>query len=422
MIFDLDNWQEIYNALRGNKVRTFLTAFGVFWGAFMLMVMLGSGAGLQNGVSQEFDGVATNSFFVWDQRTGLPYRGLPAGRTFDLDNQDTEAIRQMIPDARFICPRNQLGGYRGGNNVTRGTHSGAFSVMGDYPEIRAIKPMRINAGRFLNRLDLQERRKVAVIGTRVRDVLFERGEDPIGDNVRINGVYFKVVGVFSSSQTGDESEEDTQTIYVPFTTFQTAFNYGNRVGWFAITSHDDVPASHVEEKVLVLLKERHRVHPDDQRAFGHYNMEEEYDEIRALFGGIRLLIWVVGIGTLSAGVIGVSNIMLVIVRERTNEFGIRRAVGARPFSIIRHVVLEAIILTAVAGYAGLMAGMASIDGLAWFLNENGMNAEMFRNPGVDLDTAIQALVILVVAGTLAGVIPAQRAVRISPVEALRTET
>jgi putative ABC transport system permease protein len=420
-LFDLDHWQEIYNALRGNKLRTFLTAFGVFWGLFMLMIMMGSGTGLENGSTRNFEDGATNSFFVWTQRTSKPYRGLPVGRHFSLNNGDRTAIVEQVPEARIVAARNQLGGWRGGNNVVRGVNAGAFSVMGDYPEIREIQSIRVTRGRFVNDLDIEERRKVAVIGTRVQEVLFERDEDPIGEHIRINGVYFKVVGLFESSQRGEEANRDASTIYTPFTTFQRAFNYGDRVNWFAITSRNEIPASVAEEKVLALLAQRHSVAPDDTRAFGHFNLEERYKQVQGLFLGIRALVWVVGIGTLAAGVIGVSNIMLVIVKERTNEIGIRRAVGATPRTIMVQVVLEAIILTSVAGYAGLIAGMGLVDLIGWVLVKYGIEPETFANPGVDLTTALQAFVILIVAGMLAGVIPAQRAVSVRPVEALRAE-
>jgi len=420
-VFDLDHWQEIWHTLKGNKVRTFLTAFGVFWGIFMLVVMLGSGNGLQNGVYREFTGIATNSFFVWTQRTSKPWKGLPAGRGFYMTNEDHAAIREQLPEARIVAPRNQLRGYGSANNVTRGARAGGFTVMGDYPEVMEVQAMRILEGRFVNHLDIEQRRKVAVIGRRIYDVLFERGEDPIGESIRINGVYFKVVGLFDSPRSGDQGDRDVQTIYLPFTTFQRAFNYGNVVGWFAITSQDDVPASTVERRVIALLKRRHRVAPDDERAFGHFNLEEEYQEIQGIFAGINGLIWIVGIGTLAAGVIGVSNIMLVVVRERTKEIGIRKSVGATPRSITVQVILEALILTAVAGYAGLMAGMWAIDLTNAVLQTSGAQPMMFHNPGVGLSTALQALAILVAAGILAGLIPAQRAVRVHPVEALRME-
>ena len=416
-LFDRDHWREIYDALRGNKLRTFLTAFGVFWGIFMLMVMLGSGNGLWHGVADSFANGPTNSLFVWSGRTSKPFRGLRPGRFVQMDTGDFHAIRDQISDAAIVCPRNQLGGWRGGNNVSRGSKTGAFSVMGDYPEIFTISSFQITSGRFLNHLDLAERRKVAVIGSRARDLLFKRGEDPLGADIRINGVYFRVIGVFKPPRSGEQGAEDAQTIFVPFTTFQSAFNMGDRVGWFAITSKTGVPASVVEKKVLALLAERHRVDPKDNRAFGHFNLEEEFGQIQGLFGGIRALVWIVGIGTLAAGVIGVSNIMLVIVRERTNEIGIRRAVGATPSTVVAQIVLEAVVLTAIAGYLGLVAGVGVIEGVNRLIA--GTEVEMFRNPDVPLRSAVQTLVILVVAGVLAGIVPARRAVKISPVQALR---
>jgi putative ABC transport system permease protein len=416
-LVDRDHWREIYEALRGNKMRTFLTAFGVFWGIFMLMVMLASGKGLWNGVRQGFDNGATNSLFVWTQRTSKPWRGMPTGRAVQLDTGDAQAIRQQVPEAAVVCPRNQLGGFRGGNNVTRGTKAGAFSVMGDVPEIARVQSVRIDSGRFLNHLDLEERRKVAVIGTRVREVLFAKDENPLDGSIRINGVYFKVIGVFKPNLSGDDREEQPQTIFVPFTTFKSAFNFGDRVGWFAIISKDGVPASAAETKVLTLLKERHRVAPDDDRAFGHFNLEKEFGQLQGLFGGIDALVWIVGIGTLSAGVIGVSNIMLVIVRERTNEIGLRRAVGATPWAITTQIVFESLVLTASAGYLGLMAGVGVVAIIAKVVA--GSPTEMFRDPQVAFGSALATLAILIGAGILAGLVPARRAVKISPVEALR---
>ena len=420
-MFDLDNWQEIYHALASNKLRTFLTAFGVFWGIFLLMVMLGSGSGLQNGVYDGFSSEATNCFFVWTRRTTIPYRGLPSGRRFELDNGDTEAIRRLIPEAAIVAPRNQLGGHRGANNVTRGSKAGAFSVMGDIPEYNQVEVVPMVTGRFLNPIDLEEKRKIAVIGTGVQKLLFEAGEQPIGESIEINGVYFKVVGVFRPLRSGDEADRQAQTIYVPFSTFQHAFNRGQEVDWFAITADEGVPASAVEARVLELLAARHRVAPDDHRAFGHFNMEEEFGKIQGLFGGISILIWIVGTGTLAAGAIGVSNIMMIIVKERTKEIGVRRAVGARPTSIIGQIVFEAILLTSAAGYVGLLAGVGVMEGLRSFLISSGADIQMFKNPGVDLSHAVLALAILVVSGTLAGIIPAQRAISVSPVDALRAE-
>ena len=420
-LFDLDHWQEIKHALLRNRMRTTLTAFGVFWGIFLLMVMIGSGGGLRNGVMRGFAGGATNSFFVWTQRTQLPYRGMPAGRTLDLDNGDVQAIRDQVREIEIVAPRNQLGGWGGGNNVTRGRKAGGFNVTGDYPDIARIQSFRILAGRFLNPYDVAETRKVAVIGRRVRELLFERGEEAVGQSIEIRGVYFQVVGVFSSLQSGEDAERESSTIFVPFPTFQRAFNCGNRVGWLAVVARSDTPASVAEKNVLAVLKERHRVAPDDARAFGHFNLEEEYRKVQGLFQGIAVLVWLVGIGTLAAGAIGVSNIMLIIVKERTKEIGIRRAVGARPSAIVAQVVLEAVILTSIAGYAGMVAGIGLIQLVGSLLPQGGDSNIMFVNPDVGVGQALRTLAILMAAGVLAGLAPARRALQISPMEALRSE-
>ena len=420
-VFDRDNWYEIWASLDKNRVRTTLTAFGVFWGILMLMLLLGSGRGLENGTQASFADGATNSFYVWTRSTSKAYRGLPPGRRFRLRNGDIEAIRRELPEVDIIAPRNQLGGFSRGNNVSRSNKAGAFSVMGDYPEIRVISSVNMEQGRFLNPLDLEEARKVAVIGTRVQELLFEPDEEPLGGSIRINGVYFKVIGVFSPVSRGDQALRDAETIHIPFTTFQRAFNWGDEIAWFAITSQPGVPASVAEEKVLALLAERHRVHPEDNRAFGHWNTEEEFRKISGLMGGIRVLIWIVGVGTLAAGVIGVSNIMLIVVKERTKEIGLRRAIGATPMSLIVQIILESVALTSLAGYLGLLVGVILVEGTRIAMQTSQVNTGMFLNPGVSFANALQALLILVVCGALAGLIPARRAVAISPVEALHSQ-
>jgi putative ABC transport system permease protein len=417
--FDLDHWQEIKSALLRNKMRTALTAFGVFWGIFLLMVMLGSGEGLRKGVMRGFSGSATNSFFLWTQRTQKAYAGMPPGRQIQLTNADVQAIRDKVPEAEVVAPRNQLGGFQGGNNVTRGRKAGAFSVMGDQPEILRIQSLKLDSGRFLNAIDLEGSRKVAVIGKRVEEVLFARGERSVGDAIEIGGVWFQVVGVFKSTQSGERGDREMQTNYVPFTTFQRSFNKGDKVGWLAVISKPDVPASTAEEKTLALLRSRHKVAPDDLRAFGHFNLEEEFRKVQGLFTGIRILVWLVGVGTLAAGVIGVSNIMLIIVKERTKEIGIRRAIGAKPSAIVGQIVSEAVILTAAAGYLGLVAGIALVTLIARLIPQDGTG--MFTSPDVAVGQALKALAILIAAGVLAGLTPAQRALAISPTVALRSE-
>ncbi len=415
-IFDLDRWQEVFATLSANRLRTVLTAFGVLWGIFMLIVMLGAGSGLKNGVTAEFDGFETNSLYIWTQRTTMPYKGLPSGRWFSLTNEDTEAIRQKIPQAGVIAPRNEIGGWRGSANVVRGKYTGAFGIIGDHPEAREIQPLDIAQGRYLNRKDVDDRRKVAVIGTKVVTELYDEDEQIIGSAIRMNGVYFTVVGTFSTRKSGHEAEQDAQTIFVPLSSFQQAFNYGNWVSYYGLAPKDGIETSLLEEKVLKLLKERHRVHPDDAFAFGVENNEESYAEFENVFNGINFLTWFVGVLTLVAGVIGISNIMLIIVKERTKEIGIRRAIGARPGSIVSQIMLEAVILTSIAGYIGIVLGV-------WIVEWAGpmIEDESFRNPEVNFQTVLIALGVLIVSGCLAGLIPAYRALEVRPVDALRKE-
>ena len=420
-LFDRDNWKEIWEALRKNKVRSFLTAFGVFWGIFMLILMTGAGKGLENGVLRDMGGVATNSVFMWTQSTSISYAGFPRGRWFQFNNDDSRLLRQEIKDIGYLAPRNQLGGWQGSNNVVRGKQTGAFSVYGDYPDFFHVKPVQLLAGRLLNQNDLDEYRKVCVIGNRTKEMLFERGEDPIGEYVRINGVYFMVIGWVRFNGNGSESEEDDQSLFLPFTTFQRAFNFGDRVGWFAMTADTGVAVSQVEQQAKALLRRVHKIHPEDERAIGSWNAEEEFGRIMGLFTGIRYLSITVGLLTLLAGAIGVSNIMLVVVRERTREIGVRRAVGATPGEIIRQIMLEAVILTSLAGMAGIIAGVWTLAGLDALADALHLEESSFTKPSIQLGLVVKSLLFIVFAGLMAGIIPARRALSVKPVEALRYE-
>jgi len=421
-IFDSDKWHEIFSALKKNKLRTFFTAFGVFWGIFMLVIMLGSGNGLQNGVNQGWGDMATNSMFMWTQQTTVPYKGFPRGRFFNFKNSDTQALRDNIPEIQYIAPKIRGWSREGNNNVVRGERTGAFTIEGDYPDFNLIDPVDIISGRFINDVDIQELRKVAVIGSRVRDEMFTQEEDPIGEYLRIQGVYFQVVGVFKSKKSDQRAEWDNQIIHLPFTTLQKTYNYGDIVGWYSITSEDNAPISLLEVKAKDLLKSRHNIAPEDDRAIGSFNVEEEFLKMKRLFRGINGLIWIVGIGTLLAGVIGVSNIMLIIVKERTKEIGIQRAIGATPASIISQVIIESVILTAIAGYTGLVLGVGLVELVNVILQQSGDGGgAMFVNPEVDFNMAMRALIILIISGIFAGLVPARRAVSIKPIDALRDE-
>jgi len=419
---DADKWQEIYFALKQNKLRTFFTAFGVFWGIFMLIIMLGSGKGLRNGANQGMGDMATNSMFMWTQQTTIPFKGFPRGRRYNFTNEDTQALIDNIPEIEYIAPRLQVFS-RGNtsNNVVRGDRTAAFTIQGDYPAFNLIDPCNVLQGRFINKLDLDQKRKNVIIGTRVYDEMFETGENPIGDYIRIQGVYFKVVGVFSSKKNDRQAEQENSQIVMPFTTMQQTYNMGNRVGWYSITAKQGYQASVVLEKARALMKSRHSISPDDDRAVGSFNLEEEFRKMTTLFSGIDGLIWIVGIGTLLAGVIGVSNIMLIVVKERTKEIGIQRAIGATPLLIKTQIILEAVFLTTIAGYIGLILGVSLLELINNILIQTGASTNMFNNPEVDFNKAIFALILLIFSGALAGLIPAQRAVQMKPIDALRDE-
>jgi putative ABC transport system permease protein len=415
-MIDLDKWQEIWATLTRNKLRTFLTALGVFWGIFLLVVAVAFARGLSTGVSQQMSGFATNSAYVWGGRTTLPYQGMQPGRWMQFEDADIDAVRR-VPGVEVLAPRIRLGGWPNGVNVTRNGETGNFAVMGDFPQLNRIMNMEMRSGRFLHPLDIDERRKVAVIGEQVRAVLFGPGEDPIDQHVNIRGVWFQVIGVFKPDGEGDEADRQSQTIIIPFTTCQQAFNLQNKVGFFALTVDPDLPAAEVEKRVRDALAERHKVHPKDAEAFGSFNWAEEYNKIQLIFLGIEVITWVIGVLTLLAGALGVSNILLISVKERTKEIGVRKALGAPPGAIVSTILQEAIVLTAVAGYFGLVAGVGVLEVIGMVVPEDGPLAR----PEVDFGTAIFSVAILVGSGALAGLIPARHAARIPPVEALRTE-
>ncbi len=416
-MFDLDKWQEIYYSLKKHKLRTALTAFGVFWGIFMLVVLMGAGNGLRNGVMQDFD-IAKNAVFVWSQQTSLPYQGLQPGRSINFKNSDIEAITNNVKEIDIIAPRNFLAG---DFMVVRGDRSVSFQVYGDYPDYVHVKPMIITSGRFINDRDIEDRRKIAVIGSQVQSRLYQPEEDPIGTYIKIKGVPFKVVGTFDSPLRSDDAIDDVQTIYLPNTTLQLAFNQGENVGWFSFIPKPGIPAAVIEEKVKNLLAQRHKIHPDDRSALGSFNVEKEYQEVQGLFSGIRAVSWLVSVMTIIAGVVGVGNIMLIIVKERTKEFGVRKSVGAPPWSIVSMIMLESLVLTGISGYLGLLSGVGFVELINYALVQFEAQSDFFANPEIDFKVSITALLVLVCAGTLAGIVPARKAAQTNPVVALRDE-
>ena len=419
-MFDSDNWIEIWHSMKKNPLRSFMTGFGVFWGMFMLIIMLGSGNGLRNGVTGDMKGFSTNSVYVWAMSTSKAYAGFKPGRRVQLTFEDAAAIKNNVKHVDIIAPRNQLGGYGDNNNISRGTKSGSFTVMGDTPDYFKVKLLELSYGRVINEFDMRDKRKVCVIGDRVHEVLFNRGENPIGKSISIQGAHFTVIGMTKSGN-GRMSRRDGESIYIPFSTFTKAYNYGNKVSWFSILANKTVPPESVEANVKSYLAERHKVDPEDSMAFGSFTAGKFMKKMNQGFSLINLVVWIVGIFSLISGIIGISNIMIVVVKERTKEIGVKRALGARPYLIIRQVIMEAFSLTAIFGYAGLVLGVVLLENASTIMSAFDVSDQYFKNPEIDFNIAVQSLVVLIFCGMVAGLIPAIRAARIKPIEALREE-
>lgn len=422
-MFNKDQWNEILEALSAKPLRTFITAFGVFWGITILVILLAASTGLENGVKRGFGGMSTNSMFMWTNSTSKPYKGLPQGRYYNFKNSDIDVLKREFSELLYVSPRNQLGGFRGSNNVIRGTKTGAYNVYGDYPEYILQQPMQILKGRFLNYEDIKQKRKIAVIGEGVIRELYQSGEEVLGSYIKVNGVNFMVVGVYKSiSNMGGDSEEKQKEIYTPFTTFQQAFNYGEIVGWMAITAKDGYPITDVKNKIFDLLKERHKISPDDDRAIGNFDLYAEYSKINGLFTILTTISFIVGGLILLSGVIGIINIMLIVVKERTKEIGIRRALGATPWDIRKQILTESVVLSLIAGMAGIIFSTFVIMIVNSLLDNIPDPSEvMFANPTISLSIVVAALIILIASGLIAGFIPAQTAIKTKPIDALRTE-
>lgn len=419
-MFSRDRWNEILEALNANRLRTLLTAFGVFWGIFILVALLALTNGLKNGATANFGNRATNTMFMWGQSTSMAYKGMNKNRRVQFKLADVAVLKEKIPDLQYVSPRLQLGGYRGANNVSRNEKTGAFQVNGDYPEFINQQYMDIIKGRWINYSDIQKEMKSAVIGTDVVKALYDIGEEPIGTYIKLQGVNFKVVGVFQNPSTQGDSEEEANTIFIPFTTFGKAFNTGDEVGWMAITANDDVSMTQLKPQVLSIMREQRNVHPDDMRAIGNWDLAEEFAKFTGLFDILSFVGYFVGALVLLSGGIGISNIMLIVVKERTNEIGVRRALGATPWNIKAQILQESIVLTLISG----LAGIAFASGLIWLMNyalDQSGPVENFANPSVNITVVIIALIILTISGLLAGFIPASRATTMKPVDALRTE-
>lgn len=416
LLFDIDRWQEIWITIKSNKSRSFLTAFGVFWGIFMLVLMVGAGNALKTGIFSQIEGFATNSVFFMAERTTEPYKGFRRGRVWNMTNSDLPIIRNRVDDLQYMSPV-LFGGGNGDKNVVRGDKGGSYLVKGCYPEYDLIEKSKMIYGRYVNDIDIAEKRKVCVIGERVYEVLFH-GENPVGKQIRVNGIYFQVIGVARSTSGVSIGGQTAETVVLPFTTMQQAFNQGNIIHFLAATAKPGVAVRSIQDKITEVLKQQHQISPDDKEAVFSMNIEEQFKMFNNLEIGISLLIWIVGIGTLLAGAVGVSNIMLVTVRERTKEIGIRRALGATPNNIIGQILSESVVLTVLAGIGGIVLGVGLLSAVGVVLSQGD---QFFKDPQISFTMAVGSLIILIVIGMLAGLIPAQRAMMIKPVEAIAEE-
>ncbi len=407
-MFDTDKWQEIFSTIKNNKLRTFLTGFSVAWGIFMLIILLGNGQGLQNGIKHEFERDAINSVYISPGTTSKAYKGLKEGRQIRFTNQDYDYLNDDTEYKEYISANFFLGT----KVINYKKEFGNFDITCAQPEYKYIENSSVTKGRFINDIDIQKYRKVAVIGEKVKDALF-KDENPTGKYIKIEDILFLVIGVFT-----DQSERDMEKVYLPVSTAQKIFGDGNTVHNMVMTIDASASESENIEKILKhKLSVKHRFDEEDSKAVHIFNTLEEFKRFQSLFSGIKIFIWIIGFGTIISGIVGVSNIMMIVVKERTKEIGIRKAIGATPFSIINLIIMEAIFITSVAGYMGLVIGTALLELLSKFLPP----VPYFLNPTIDFKIAVSATIILVIAGTIAGLIPAIKAAAIKPIVALRDE-
>ncbi|MFT4073085.1 MAG: ABC transporter permease [Dysgonamonadaceae bacterium] len=418
-MFDVDYWQEIWITITRNKLRSFLTGFGVFWGIFMLVILIGVSNSFKGGMSKIVDGFSPNTCFFWAEQTSEPYKGFKKGRSWDMTNRDLELIRQKAKSVEYISPILFAGGVD--KNVVYKHKAASYLVKGVYPENFILERPHLKYGRIINSLDIQYNRKICVIGEEVAKTLFLEGENPVGQNIRVNGIYFQIVGVIFTISDVQIGGSINETVFLPFSTMQKAFNQGEKIHFLACSSKPGIPASEVETEVKTVLKQSHSIAPDDDKAVGGFNIEEMVKIFTFLFYGVDFIAFFVGLGALLSGIIGISNIMMVTVRERTREIGIRRALGAKPFSIVSQIVSESFVLTSLAGIVGFMLGIGLLTLIDQAMTAGAVSIKLFVPPFVSFQTAIFAIFILIVSGVLAGLLPAARALKIKAIDAIREE-
>ncbi|MDA0316900.1 MAG: ABC transporter permease [Bacteroidetes bacterium] len=410
-LFQRDTWQEVYDSVTKNKLRTAITMVGVWWGILLLIALLGAARGMENSFNRLFGDFATNSVFVWGQSTSMPFKGFQEGKQVRLKLSHVNKIKDNVEGVEFVVPRNRNQGL-----VARNFLSGTYGIDGDYPLLDQVQKKKMMKGRFINQNDINENKKVAVISEDIFKQLFDKDENPIGAYIQMNSINFTVIGVF---QNGNVNMGPTSDIHIPFSTFQQLYNQGDKIGWIVITGKPEYNIKQIEEDTKLLLRNLNKIHPRDKRAFGSFNLGKEFKKITGFLTGMQFLTWFVGISTLIAGVFAIGNILLITVKERTKEIGVRRALGATPFEIKRQIVVEAVFLTMTSGLLGIISGgwiLIVID-LVW---GQGDDATLV-NASVSISIIFVALIILVILGTLIGLIPAFKATSVKPIEALREE-
>lgn len=420
-MFDADRWIEIWVTITRNKTRSLMTCFGVFWGILMLIALLGAGAGLKNGILQGTEGFATNSAFFYADRTGESYKGFNKGRSWKMRNRDLESLRREIPAIDALSP--VLWGARKEKNVVYGAVSGTYNVKGVYPDYFRIEEQTLLHGRLLNTIDLKERRKVCLLGSRANENLFH-GADPTGKFVRVNGLYLQVVGVVEQKAQGVSiGGRSSESVFLPASTMQQTLRQGDAIDFLCLSAYPDRAMKAVISQVKAVIYRQNQIAPDDAQALAAINVAAQFETFRMLFTGIDSLVWLVGMGTLLAGIIGISNIMMVTVKERTREIGVRRALGAKPFNIISQIMSESLLLTALSGLLGLAVGVFLLDLADRILTAQTAAGQeiVLLHPGVSLRTAVAATLILLFCGMLAGLVPAWRAMQVKAIDAIREE-
>lgn len=421
-MFDIDSITEIWQTIARNKTRSLLTAFGVFWGIFILVILLACGNGFDNGLRSQIEGFSTNSTFIIPMNTTEAYKGYQKGRSWQLEMSDMEAIKKKIKGVDQVSPISSQWTYNGENNVFYSIKGGNFSLKGVMPNYNDIDRCKILYGRFINETDITESRKVCVLGKKVYEDVIGADKNPLGLMIKANGIYYQVIGVVEAYNSNvNVSGPMNETVVLPLTTMQIAYHTGDKFDFFVFTTARGYKTQELQEEVKTLLRERHDIAPTDDGAFMMFDFEQLFMMFEYLFLGIKILIWIVGIGTLLSGVVGVSNIMLVTIKERTREIGVRRALGARPALIIRQVMAESLLLTILAGVVGLVIGVAIMAIVAGIVVNTPSEGVMFIDPQIGLGAAIAATIIIVLSGLMAGVLPAMRAVQIKAIDAIREE-